>query len=95
MAKPLTEAQRVNLAAIKAAGGTVEHDRYGFHKPGERECLRGMNAVAVNSLVKSGRLVLMKGTDRDTISIAPPSPMTDSQRAALAWARERFRGNKP
>lgn len=94
MAKPLTDAQRTNLAAIKAAGGSVEHDRYGFHKPGEKECLRGMNAVAVKSLIKNGRLILVTGAGRDIITIAPPTPMTESQRRALEWQRKRFGENK-
>ena len=90
-AKRLTAAQLDNLAAIRNAGGIVENDRYGFHKPGEKTCLRGMNAVAVRSLIKLGRLTLTEGPDRDMIAVASKPEMTPSQRAALQWQRESAR----
>jgi hypothetical protein len=92
--KKLTDAQLDNLAAIRDAGGVVERDRYGFHKPGEKTCLRGMNSVAVKSLVKLGHLTLTQGDERDTIAVIPKSELTQSHLAALKWQRERFGGNK-
>jgi hypothetical protein len=65
----LTDAQRVNLDAIRKVGGSVEHDRYGFHRPGEKERLRGMNAVAVHSLAKLGLLTVAASVDRDTFTL--------------------------
>jgi hypothetical protein len=91
--KPLTSAQFDNLTAIRTAGGVVEHDRHGFHKPGEKACIRGMNAVAVKSLIKLGRLTLTEGTEFDTIAISQSAP-SPSYLAALKWQRERFGGDK-
>lgn len=68
-------------------------DRYGFHKPGEKACIRGMNAVAVKSLLKLGRLTITEGATFDTIAISQ-SEQTPSYLAALKWQRERFGGNK-
>jgi hypothetical protein len=93
MTKNLTAAQVDNLAAIRAAGGVVVRDRYGFHKPGEKACIRGMNAVAVKSLIKLGRLTITEGAEFDTITIAQSAP-TPSYLAALKWQRERFGGKK-
>lgn len=92
--KKLTEAQRANLVAIRGVGGSIERDRYGFHKPGEKECIRSMNAVAVKSLIKLGLLTLTEGADRDTIAIAPKPDLTPSHLTALKWQRDHFGGNK-
>jgi len=92
--KKLTAAQLDNLKAIRTAGGVVEQDRYGFHKPGEKACIRGMNTVAVRSLVKIGRLTLTAGEDSNTIAIAHEAQLTPSHVAALKWQRERFGGSK-
>lgn len=92
--KTLTDAQRHNLNTIREAGGVVEHDRHGFHKPGEKECIRGMNAVAVRSLVKLGRLTITASAGRDTIAISSKPTLTPSHVAALKWQRERFGGEK-
>lgn len=95
MTKKLTNAQLDNLTAIRDAGGVVERDRYGFHKPGEKACLRGMNSVAVRSLIKLGQLTLVAGADRDTIAITPSRTQTPSEIAARKWQRERFGGGTP
>lgn len=92
--KKLTNAQRANLSAIRVAGGVVERDQYGFHKPGEKTCIRGMNSVAVRSLIKLGHLTLVEGTDRDTIACTLKPELSPSEIAARQWQRDRFGGNK-
>jgi hypothetical protein len=92
--KDLTNAQFDNLTAIRDAGGAVERDRNGFHKPGSKDVIRGMNAVAVKSLVKLGWLTCMEGTRTTTYALAPEPELTPSHRAALKWQRERFGGGK-
>jgi hypothetical protein len=92
--KSLTDAQRDNLTAIRDAGGSVERDRYGFHKPGDTAVLRGMNVVAVRSLVKLGWLTCMEGERSHTYALTPEPEITPSHAAALAWQRERFGGRK-
>lgn len=92
--KRLTTAQLDNFTAIRDAGGVVEHDRYGFHKPGEKACLSGMNLVAVRNLIKLGYLALTPSANRDMIAIAPTPKLTPSHVAALKWQRERFGGKK-
>ena len=90
MTKKLTDAQFDNLTTIKDVGGTVERDRYGFHKPGNCTPIRGMNAVAVRSLIKLGYLVEVELSDRAVISVAPPRERSPSEIAAFKWARERW-----
>jgi hypothetical protein len=91
----LTDAQVANLTAIRNAGGIVERDRFGFHKPGEKARIRGMNAVAVDSLIRLGKLnVTPTGPARDTIAIAPKPDMTPSEATARKWQRERFGGSQ-
>jgi len=92
--KNLTDAQFDNLTAIRDAGGSVERDRNGFHKPGSKDVIRGMNAVAVKSLVKLGWLTCMEGMRSDTYALTPEPETTPSHAAALKWQRERFGGGK-
>lgn len=81
----LTEAQRWNLDVIRKAGGTVERDRHGFHLPGDKACIRGMNAVAVRSLVKLGLLALTETAGRDTLTFVKRTMSESEKDARRKW----------
>jgi len=52
--KPLTLAQQDNISKIRDAGGVVEYDRLGFHKPGSERAIPGINTAVVRSLTAIG-----------------------------------------